>query len=137
MANDLQVNCRICGGTGDSEIHEVPMCSACGGTGKVPAPAAVKVYVKKPIPIQAVQLTWSNWNAVCDFVPKPWFKVGCYLDADGKPTNDTNGRLGLRMQTLESQEFIAQENDFIIKGVEGEFYACKPSVFSKTYEAAE
>jgi hypothetical protein len=30
---------------------------------------------------------------------------------------------------------IATEGDYIIKGVEGEFYACKPEIFHKTYEA--
>jgi hypothetical protein len=35
--------------------------------------------------------------------------------------------------TLEG-EHIANENDYIIRGVKGEFYPCKPDVFELTYE---
>ena len=31
----------------------------------------------------------------------------------------------------------ASEGDYIIKGVQGEFYACKPDIFEQTYEVAE
>ena len=93
-------------------------------------------YRKKPVVIDAVQLTWDNWSEICDFVPKPWFKGGCYVDAEGKVTTDAAGKLGLIIQTLESQEFIAQENDWIIKGTAGEFYACKPDIFENIYEPA-
>ena len=94
-------------------------------------------FRKKPVVIEAVQLTWANWGEICNFVPKPWFKEGCYIGPDGKETKDTNGLLGLKIQTLESQEFIAVQNDWIIKGVKGEFYACKPDIFDATYEPAE
>lgn len=94
-------------------------------------------FRKKPVVIEAVQLTWPNWSEVCEFVPKPWFVEGCYIDADGNATTDAgDNKLGLRMQTLESQEFLAQENDWIIKGVQGEFYPCKPDIFSATYDPA-
>lgn len=32
---------------------------------------------------------------------------------------------------------LARQNDFIIKGVNGEYYPCKPDIFEKTYESAE
>jgi hypothetical protein len=97
-------------------------------------------FRKIPVVIDAVQLTWPNWSEICEFVPKPWFVRGCYLDAEGKETKAGdleaygNSRIGLILQTLESQEFLAQENDWIIKGVNGEFYPCKPDIFAKTYE---
>lgn len=92
-------------------------------------------FRKKPVEIEAVQLTWSNWSEICDFVPKPWFVKGTFLDKEGRATEDaSDNRLGLIMSTLESQEFIAQENDWIIKGVNEEFYPCKPDIFEKTYE---
>lgn len=92
-------------------------------------------YRKIPVVIDAVQLNWQNWSEICDFVPQPWFVRGCYLDAEGKETKDCSfNRMGLILQTLESQEFLAQENDWIIKGVNGEFYPCKPDIFAKTYE---
>jgi hypothetical protein len=32
---------------------------------------------------------------------------------------------------------VAQENDWIIRGVKGELYPCKPDIFEATYEPAE
>jgi hypothetical protein len=99
-------------------------------------------FMKKPVVIDAVQLTWANWEEICDFVPEPWFVRGVWLGADGRPLPegetrfvDGEGGLGLLMKTLESQEFIATGGDYIIKGVKGEFYACKPDIFAATYEA--
>ena len=45
-----------------------------------------------------------------------------------------NGKCTCIVQTLEG-EHIATENDYIIKGVNGELYPCKPNIFEKTYEA--
>jgi hypothetical protein len=99
-------------------------------------------FRKKPVEIDAVQLTWDTWSAICDFVPRPWFVRGTYLDREGKPTEHAfsgnekdNSDLGLILKTLESQEFLATGGDWIIKGVNGEFYPCKPDIFEKTYEA--
>lgn len=97
-------------------------------------------FQKIPVDIWAIQLTWANWNAVCEFVPKPWFIRGVWVK-DGKalPVGQTNfgakgeTGLGLWMQTLESQRFLAVGGDWIIKGVNGEFYPCKPDIFAKTY----
>ena len=96
-------------------------------------------YRKKPVVIEAEQLTWRNWGRICEFVPKPWFVEGCYLDSEGRETKEPariDSHIGLKMQTLEGQQFLAQENDWIIKGVQGEFYACKPDIFAATYEVA-
>ena len=42
---------------------------------------------------------------------------------------------GLIIKTLEG-EHVATIGDFIIKGVKGEFYPCKPNIFAMTYEKA-
>ncbi|WP_306802689.1 hypothetical protein [Heyndrickxia coagulans] len=42
----------------------------------------------------------------------------------------------LTIETLEG-ELKANKGDYIIKGVQGEFYPCKPDIFEKTYEPAE
>lgn len=39
----------------------------------------------------------------------------------------------LKIETLEGM-MIASEGDYIIKGVRGEFYPCKPDIFAETYE---
>ena len=96
-------------------------------------------FRKKPVVIEAVQLTWNTWSEICKFVPKPWFVKGVYLGAQYKPLPDdqTSERMGLLMQTLESEQFLAVEGDWIIKGVKGEFYPCKPDIFEATYEKVE
>ena len=40
------------------------------------------------------------------------------------------------IQTLEG-DHLARKGDWIIRGVHGEFYPCKPDIFAKTYEPAE
>ena len=91
-------------------------------------------YRKKPVVIEAVQLRWDTWDEMCDFAD-----VGEL--ADGKPEGTStfqgaglrNG-LGLMIPTLEGP-MIARENDWVIKGVQGELYPCKPDIFEATYEA--
>lgn len=90
-------------------------------------------YKKKPVVIQAIQLTWENWNDICNFVTAPWFKRGVYVDEDGKVTEDGTKRLGLEIETLEGTH-LAIENDYIIKGIKDEFYPCKPEIFEASYE---
>lgn len=43
---------------------------------------------------------------------------------------------GLTIHTLEG-DVLASEGYYIIKGVAGEFYPCKPEIFEKTYEKVE
>jgi hypothetical protein len=103
-------------------------------------------YRKKPVVIEAVQLRWDTWNEMCDFAGvgkleggKP---EGTFLNADGQPiegfpgVEGGNGRIGLLIPTLEGL-MIGLENDWIIKGIKGEFYPCKPDIFEATYELVE
>jgi len=100
-------------------------------------------FRKKPMVIEAVQLTWANWSAICDFVPKPWFERGVYLDEVGEPLPEgsISEKMGLLLNTLESGNvtgaLLATEGDWIIKGIRGEFYPCKPDIFAQTYESVE
>lgn len=95
-------------------------------------------YRKKPVVIEAVELNWDNWNQICDFVAPEYFGGGVYLDDNTKellPDNRTSNTMGLRINTLEGC-MLAQQGDWIIKGVSGEFYPCKPDSFEKTYDPA-
>ena len=97
-------------------------------------------YRKKPVVIEAVQLRWDTWDEICEFAGvgeiEHGYPQGVFLDADGNITKDHNHTLGLAIPTLEGV-MIARENDWIIKGVQGELYPCKPDIFEQTYEAAE
>lgn len=91
-------------------------------------------YRKNPVEIEAAQLTWANWREVCDFVQLPWGPKGvhgCYSDKGVE--SDSGEKIGLIIPTLEGN-MLANENDYIIKGVHGEFYPCKPDIFEETYE---
>lgn len=99
------------------------------------------LYRKKPVVIEAVQLNWKNWNEVCDFLGgiinknNPGRRSDEYSDACGEETTDEGGWIEITIPTLEG-DHVAKHGDWIIKGVQGEFYPCKPDIFAATYEAA-
>ena len=78
------------------------------------------MYRKKPIVIDAVQ-----WNGSM----KP------IIDMIGHdlPTYGEGKDGSLRITTLEG-DMECSKGDFIIKGINGELYPCKPDIFDKTYE---
>lgn len=82
-------------------------------------------YRKKPVVIDAWQLTKENVEAG---IPD-WIDLDTVHIFDG-------GVLFAEIVTLEGV-MQASEGDYIIKGVQGEFYACKPDIFEQTYEVAE
>lgn len=79
-------------------------------------------YRKKPVVIDALQWTGENIKEVMDFME--WRNAA------------HDERTGLVIHTLEGNH-NALPGDFIIKGVKGEFYPCKPDIFAATYEAAD
>lgn len=89
-------------------------------------------YRKKPVVIEAVQLKVDNFDAVCDFMgetPIPKHNPDFGVDEHG---NTNEPYLGVYIETLEGK-MLANYGDYIIKGVNGEFYPCKPDIFEKTY----
>lgn len=87
-------------------------------------------YRKKPIVIEAVQLRWDNWSEMCDFAD-----VG---PEDNKPKGieDDMPDIAMSIPTLEGV-MKASQNDYIIRGVQGELYPCKPDIFEQTYELVQ
>ena len=85
----------------------------------------IKQYRKKPVCIEAVQFTRNNWDEVVSFTNNTAHTLVI--------ERSINGTCTCIVPTLEGKH-IATENDFIIKGVHGEFYPCKPDIFEKTYE---
>lgn len=89
-------------------------------------------YRKKPIVIEAFQMTeerrednseWPNW------LHKAWNKS---LNEDGALVSGSGNRLAI----FTSEGVMAIDwNDWIIQGVKGELYPCKPGTFEATYEA--
>lgn len=97
-------------------------------------------FRKKPVVIEAVQLRWDTWQEMCEFAgvgkPEDGKPHGTYVDKDGNATDADSGTIGLHIPTLEGL-MLARQNDWVIRGVEGELYACKPAIFAATYEAVE
>jgi hypothetical protein len=75
-------------------------------------------FRKKPVVIEAVQWTGDNSMEMQEFLGEHW----------ENPYPDV-----LAIHTLEGYH-QAQKGDWIIKGVKGEFYPCKPDIFEQTYE---
>jgi len=92
-------------------------------------------FTKKPVTIQAVQLCWKNWNDVCTFLGEivsphnPARRTDTYSDTCG----EVAPFIELDIPTMEGIH-TARHGDWIIKGVAGEFYPCKPTIFDQTYE---
>ncbi len=85
-------------------------------------------YRKKPVEIEAFQITDAltlqdapRW--FWDAVERDEIRI---LEMDG-------GYDGCEIQTLEGK-MTAKKDDYIIRGVNGEIYPCKPDIFKKTYE---
>jgi hypothetical protein len=82
------------------------------------------LFQKKPVVIEAEQFTLENADIVLDFIT-----------CNRVPTFDSDGAPILLIQTLEGK-MVASLGDWIIKGVKGEFYPCKPDIFEQTYTFA-
>lgn len=77
-------------------------------------------YRKKPVVIDAVQWTGSNAAEIAEFIGDNGVVKGGYVD----------------IGTLEGF-MVASVNDYVIKGIKGEFYPCKPDIFEATYDKAD
>lgn len=77
----------------------------------------IKKYRKKPVEVEAIQYMGNKFKEVEDFVNRDLLK---YNDGIGIPTLE-----GIMKASI---------GDFIIKGVIGEVYPCKPDIFRQTYD---
>ena len=85
-------------------------------------------YQKKPVVVEAMQYTTSNGPDI-----RKWSDGKCVESPVLEPSEDNPTGEYMQIRTLEGT-MIASLGDYIIRGVEGEFYPCKPGIFAKTYE---
>ena len=90
-------------------------------------------YRKKPVVIEAMQFE-SGKNPGHGYEVAAW--CGGRFNTDVKPSDHTDVRYSISIPTLEGV-MTADEGDWIIRGVQGEFYPCKPDIFAATYESPE
>lgn len=80
----------------------------------------VKSYVKKPIPIKAMQFLGENISEIIlflgDFPHKYIASEGIFI-----------------ISTLEG-DHIVRHGDYVVRGVYDEYYPVKPTIFEETYE---
>ena len=86
----------------------------------------MKRYRTKPVVVEAVQWTGDNDSAVKVLDPGGGWRVARSL---------LGNQPRLNIHTLEGT-MCANVGDWIIRGVQGELYPCKPDVFAETYEEA-
>ena len=99
-------------------------------------------FRKKPVVIEAFQMTkerrldnseWPNWLNVA--WQKSIVEPGAFFcSTDGCLEGETHTPVFI--QTLEGTHKVSW-GDFIIQGVKGELYPCKPDIFAATYEAVD
>lgn len=99
-----------------------------------------ETYRKKPVEIEAMQLTRDNADKVA-----AW--CGGRVIRDAKPGDPSDVYIALDIPTLEgvmrAESFHSSTwdgrryngGDFVIRGIKGEFYPCKPDIFQATYDA--
>jgi hypothetical protein len=84
----------------------------------------MKKFRKKPVVIEAAQITAEWFDG---YHPNPLHPVGVLID----PVQRV-----VKIETLEGI-MVGQEGDWLIKGVKGEMYPCKPDIFQETYEPVD
>jgi len=81
-------------------------------------------FRKKPVIIEAMHYTGQNVAQIIAWVGSPSREISEYLTGE------------LEIKTLEGN-MKANEGDWIIRGIKGELYPCKPDIFDETYELVE
>jgi hypothetical protein len=83
-------------------------------------------YRKKPVVIEAIQYTGNNQNEILNFAKKSaiWHYASGILSI-------------YTLENFQGESLVVSKGDWVIKGVKGEFYPCKPDIFEQTYELVE
>ena len=88
----------------------------------------MKKYRKKPVEIEAFCYDGDLKNSKGEYYVPSWA-----VDAFGNGMLFYEGQAELYVKTLEGNMHVSV-GDYIIRGVEGELYPCKPDIFEKTYD---
>ena len=89
-----------------------------------------RLWRKKPVEVEAMLLAPNDYSvaAVSGWLMAHGF-LGFRVHGDERP-------FGIAIETLEGT-MVAAAGDYIIRGVQGEFYPCKPDIFRATYEPVD
>ena len=95
-------------------------------------------YRKKPVVIEAMQMAneRSDWtDDEADEMDARHAEIAQWIEAGGGAVEDW----GVNFLAIETLEGVmhADLGDWIIRGIKGEFYPCKPDIFEATYDAVD
>jgi hypothetical protein len=92
---------------------------------------SAKRYRKKPVEIEAIRFLGDNATDCID-----WILAG---DGTARYHDPSDGLGSLRQIAIDTLEgtMRADAGDWIIRGVKGEYYPCKPDIFEATYQPVE
>lgn len=82
-------------------------------------------YRKKPVVVEAVKFDGTNYREVLEFIYPDMTETGL--------SGAEKMKLPIVIETLEGDMNVSI-GDYVIRGVQGEFYPCKPDIFEATYE---
>ena len=98
-------------------------------------------FTKKPVTIEAVQWTGHNLREVITFTdgPPDTSTTHAFMDTEVRNCSAEHPEgfdyPVLKINTLEGK-MLVRPGDWIIRGIKGEFYPCKPDIFEATYSPA-
>ena len=93
------------------------------------------MFRKKPVVVEAIHWKGDNLQEVITFTDGPPDVRSMHAGEKWEDYEKIVAAHGLKIYTLEG-EMSASVGDWIIRGVKGEFYPCKPDIFEATYEPA-
>ncbi len=92
-------------------------------------------FRKKPVIIEAQQFQWKDGHGIPD-IPGVFFSRWFPVEVEPGLIKSAPDPETAFIETLEGQMHVSR-GDWIITGVKGERYPCKPDIFAATYEAIE
>lgn len=90
----------------------------------------INIYRKKPVLVEVIQFLCDNADEIVEWTNGAAVMGGSY---------DLGWKTGAKYMLINTLEgcMKASYGDYIIKGINGEFYPCKPNIFHKTYDIVE
>ena len=138
---EQQVRALLATVTGKSGSNDSPLLAGVSAPAAQAAPAAQSVanadgrFTKNPVTIDAIKWTGSNLREVIAFTDGPPDTRSIHAGMAWEAYVDLVARDGLKIYTLEGK-MLANIGDWIIRGIKGEYYPCKPDIFEATYTSA-
>lgn len=90
-------------------------------------------YTKKPVRVKALQYTGDNLHKVQEFISGNTIDTSTTRWQEYVEIVRTGG---LIIESMEG-DMLASVNDYIIQGIKGEVYPCKPDIFELTYDKVQ